>query len=96
MHINDWSITLERAVWEGFSEEVGCHTVSKAVCSKGEPQNEPKVQWENEPSNVTNPTQGAEGEAPTDVCDGNSQATGIFKSNCFSFIFILILVQKLD
>lgn len=90
------SIALEWAVWEGFRDGVGWNVVSEGTCSEGTTERA-KVQWENEPRNVASPTQGAESEPPPpDVCDGNSQATGLFKSNCFSFIFLLTLVQKLD
>lgn len=57
-------------------------------------QNEPKVQRENEPRNVKAPAQGGGSEAPLDVCSEKSQALGLLKYNCFSFIFMLIMVQS--
>lgn len=35
-------------------------------------------------------------EAPAGVSEENSQALGLFKQNCFSFVFTLVLVQKSD
>lgn len=58
-------------------------------------QNEPKVQGENEPSNVEAPARGGGGgEAPADVCGEKSPAVGLLKYNCFSLLFTLIMVQS--